>query len=670
MIRVKPTKKPRRWELPIPDFDEPPSGLVPVGDTGLYATPTEPADPEDCERYPDSIFCGGIPLSLKPIDLGVSIVVDECNIGIQAEPVIGFIKLPPVAIVYRKPECRLTKLPKEVTNTDGLDLPDSFDGKFAFITIPKRVYFKIPRLNQNQEIVYAEGIQECELLNVNMNARNGEWVSITVQWTIKGNYSKTFFGGENSQIRVNQTDLITYNIDDYKNTATITKQLEAHDTYYTEALEGIETGYAEKVDFLDFSGRGAVEVAQHYIRDPNKDYYMNDSYLFELLDNYSVGGIAVNPRGLLLEPNRQAIIDRYSKRSLVREVNLDLANSDTGEPLFYSFGTPYHSYRVNPPITATEIYEQEWQVIFAPYNDVLAPPPPKEPCCMACCPPPDNALLKLLLKKVEKLSEIVGVEEFPAKAPKRLTYPNGKGDVEIKNLVEFLGYQVKQIDRAVGLLPQKIKVADTNPGLAGNQSVEIEIHSFADFAREMLQYLLDTEGDVDTTNNMLVRVLYELGFIHQGVVQGDAMLDAVCEHLDFKQRWKKISVPFAFDPHAGTKGQVGQGFDKQKNNAGKGAQTEEDVEKLLPKLLQNTEVDVRVLVNDEKKSLNDQMIDLKRDTALAAAALSEPVGSNRLDQLVAAAQLLIQLQGAVDRKNLRQALTGGDLKTTQKDGGG
>ncbi len=296
------------------------------------------------------------------------------------------------------------------------------------------------------------------------------------------------------------------------------------------------------------------------------------------------------------------------------------------------------------------------------------PLPPKEICCMPqCCPPPDDALLKVLLKKVNKLSEAIGVEKLPAKMPKRIIYPNGKGEEELKNLVELLGYQVKQVDRAVGLLPQKIKVADTNPGLAGNQSVEVEIHSFADFAKEILQLLLDTEGDVDTTNNMLVRVLYELGFIHQGVVQIDAMADAIVEYLDFKQKWKKISVPFAFDPHAGTKGKVGQGFSKQENTSGKGAQTEEDVEKMLPALLQNTEVDIRILVNDEKKSLNDLLQDIKRDTAIAAAGVSERADAGKLDKIVAAAQLLLQLEGAIDRKNIRQALTSGNLRTAKKD---
>lgn len=589
------------WNLPIPEFNEPPGGLIPIGDTGLYRTPSEPADPEDCERYPNSIFCGGIPLSLKPIDLGVNIVADECNIGIQAEPVIGFIKLPPVAIVYRKPECRIPKPLKEVTNVDGLELPDSFDGKFAFITIPKRVYFKIPRLNQNSEIVYAEGIQECELLNVNMNARNKEWVSITVQWTITGNYSKTFFGGENTQIRADQTDLITYNIDDYKNTAIITKQLEAHDTYYTETLEGVETGYAEKVNSLDFSGRGAVEVAQHYIRDPNKDYYVNDSYLFELLDNYNVGGIAVNPRGLLLEPNRQAIIDRYSKRSLVREVNLDMANSDTGEPLFYSFGTPYYSYQLRSPITATEIYEQEWQVILAPYSDILPPPPPKEPCCMACCPPPDNALLKLLLKKVNKLSEIVGVDEYPASVPASIIskdegflgnlIPNP--DKEIKNLTQFHAWFFERFDEVMGQFEVPIEIKDSDPATPGEQPVGIKIPNVAEYVGESLGMQLQANINLELLVNMCTRILAETGQDKQQNFKNYMLSEAIAEYLGFEQKQVIKKMPLLFKPG------------------------EED----FSAMLQETEIEVSVPDCVEKTSLQKTIARILTFTSRAQAAV-------------------------------------------------
>lgn len=74
--------------------------------TPFYITPDSPADPRDCARYPDSPYCGGRPLSLRPVALRPQIVKDECATGIRLRPVLGFVKLPPVEILAINPKCR------------------------------------------------------------------------------------------------------------------------------------------------------------------------------------------------------------------------------------------------------------------------------------------------------------------------------------------------------------------------------------------------------------------------------------------------------------------------------------------------------------------------------------------------------------------------------------
>ena len=82
------------------------TGLTPVGDTGLYSNVGQPADPTDCGRYPDSPFCSMTPFSTDFIKLSPNITIDECNLGIRLDGSLGFIKMPPVSIVYRKSTCR------------------------------------------------------------------------------------------------------------------------------------------------------------------------------------------------------------------------------------------------------------------------------------------------------------------------------------------------------------------------------------------------------------------------------------------------------------------------------------------------------------------------------------------------------------------------------------
>lgn len=83
----------------------PPSGLIPIGDTGLYRTP-DVISPKDCEFYPDSPYCGGNPLTRDSIGLDLDWGVDGCSIHASVTPKLGFMKLPTHTIAYVREECR------------------------------------------------------------------------------------------------------------------------------------------------------------------------------------------------------------------------------------------------------------------------------------------------------------------------------------------------------------------------------------------------------------------------------------------------------------------------------------------------------------------------------------------------------------------------------------
>jgi len=112
--RFKPFKKAKEAKDFWDNAQEPQEGLVPLFNSPFYATPDEPADPTDCNRYPDSPYCGGNPFTIKFVpSIEVSIVRDECNLGIQFDGSFGFIKVPPVQIVYRNPACTPSPPPPE-----------------------------------------------------------------------------------------------------------------------------------------------------------------------------------------------------------------------------------------------------------------------------------------------------------------------------------------------------------------------------------------------------------------------------------------------------------------------------------------------------------------------------------------------------------------------------
>lgn len=121
-----PTRRPRRPRRSDSTPDEPPQRrdsidipieeedyhdwLEPIGNTGFYQTPAEPVDPTDCDRWPDSPFCGGTGLDPENLaGLGVEVGYNDCEICITVSPTLAFISLPPYTVCYRKEGCIPTR---------------------------------------------------------------------------------------------------------------------------------------------------------------------------------------------------------------------------------------------------------------------------------------------------------------------------------------------------------------------------------------------------------------------------------------------------------------------------------------------------------------------------------------------------------------------------------
>lgn len=91
-----------------------PSHLEPIGDTGIYITPNNPVDPRDCDRWPDSPWCGGNGLSspshgIGAIGTGVTIETsfNQCEVCVTTHGSLFWISGPPATVCYRRPDCVL-----------------------------------------------------------------------------------------------------------------------------------------------------------------------------------------------------------------------------------------------------------------------------------------------------------------------------------------------------------------------------------------------------------------------------------------------------------------------------------------------------------------------------------------------------------------------------------
>lgn len=118
----------------------------------------------------------------------------------------------------------------------------------------------------------------------------------------------------------------------------------------------------------------------------------------------------------------------------------------------------------------------------------------------------------------------------------------------------------------------------------------------------------------------------------------------------------------SFNPNA-----AGKGFEK----GGKGAidqNTEESVENLLPSLLQETNYPVKVTVYDEKKSLNEALLEILKHSSTASGALSTPyTGADGIRKLIEAGVMAGQLARFLTREDVRQAVGIGDFDKLAKE---
>lgn len=335
--------------------DEITTGLVPFGDTGLYTSPDEPASPTDCDRYPDSPFCGSNPFTKEPIGLDPEVIINQCDTGIKFSPVLGFVKLPPVYIVYRHPACRTVK-PKPIVITDD-DVQIDTDSGFYY--------------------GYYSGL--------------GNFIYRTQAKQVK------------RIISVNKIGIPEY-ILQHRDRLEIIGQTYRYIYYEDFNVEGEHFYQHWEIFYEDCFGN----ILPFY----NIDYYLQD-------------GI---PTSSFRMPVAYQTIERegYSVRKRLPPIVRD---PDSSAPC---------------PV------------------QILPPPPPKDKeCCMTCC---DDSLLRILLKKVNRLSEVVAVDSYPGKLVK--TKPDEKGklqptEIEIKDLRELVGQvysDLEKTSKAIGIDDYPVKL--------------------------------------------------------------------------------------------------------------------------------------------------------------------------------------------------------------------
>ena len=276
--------------------------------------------------------------------------------------------------------------------------------------------------------------------------------------------------------------------------------------------------------------------------------------------------------------------------------------------------------------------------------------------------------IRYVVEMGNRLERILPIAELKnSTIPARWVYPGKKGQLKVGNFIHLVEYMFRADDRARGFWPQTVRIKDSNPAVKGDQKIELKFESQADMLREILKFLIDTEGDGDISNNFALRSAIQQCQMHQLTVQNNAMLDSIVEYMDFKIERTTTMVPMPFSPFAGHEPNL---FDKLLTKLGFGNQqipgsidknTEAAVEALFEGVLQNTEVKVPIIKANEKKSMSEALLELLKHVSAASAAVSERVSDGALKRLIESAGIAQAISRFLLKKDIAESNGIGDL---------
>jgi hypothetical protein len=281
--------------------------------------------------------------------------------------------------------------------------------------------------------------------------------------------------------------------------------------------------------------------------------------------------------------------------------------------------------------------------------------------------------LRYQIEALNRLERILPIAELKdSSIPARWIYPKGKGQLRVGNLIHLCEYIIRKQDKDAGYWPQKITIKAANPAIKDDEPITTDIHSQGDMLRVILQRLIDVEGDGDMGSNYDLRRTYLDVMAFQMITKNNKYLQAITEYLSFDMTEEVSKVPIPFDPFAGQDRSVIEdwwiklGFGQEKLDFPT-KNTEEEIEKLSGKLLQNSELEVSTVKfgsPDERKdpkTLKEALIEILKHSSAASAAVTEVVSEGAIERVVDAASLAQKLTSFLLRRDIQESLGIGDL---------
>lgn len=579
--------------------EPPPSGLVPVGDTGLYTTPDTPADPRDCDRYPDSPYCGGNPFTKTPVGIEVSTTLDiqPCGVtkSISVTPVFGFIKLPPVTAAHIPENCR-EEYEKQGKQTPPPPLPGDMDN---YEPTPQYAPYGFPP-DATVCVVMVDSVYD-ETQEYNWVAE--EWRKAVV--TATGSVIETKYPSDELVHWYNQA------------------------LNGTELINPVASVKGIVLSTGSFNKRWAIDVWGKKEQENSQETHFID--------------ISIPP-------------DYPSKNGYQVKVYFPTGSPGLDNIALYvgRFGAIFPKRQISPVVSAVSNDNRKIRRVFqeravvyckaisGDLSDRRPPPlkPPKKKCCedsMGCCQPSHNNKQDQDLGEIKKmLMEIkkrLGTDEYPVAMPETLNVKyDDKGKrtepkmIREENLTGVVGRFIRYFDGVIGEFGLGFKVADADPTKPGDQPKFITANNISELLEELYSHIFDMWIQNYQFLQLNQRHAMESMLARKVGIQNYYLLQSIVDWCGFKTKDITKKIPFLFNIDA-------EGFED---------------------FLKNKEQEIQVpdFDPDDKgsDSFPDQLIRLNRAAAIIEAVHTTKFKRND-DIPKKMMEMLLNTSKAVDRVN-------------------
>lgn len=155
---------------------------------------------------------------------------------------------------------------------------------------------------------------------------------------------------------------------------------------------------------------------------------------------------------------------------------------------------------------------------------------------------------------VNKLSKVIGVDDYPVKLPKSLItktegFPGNlipDGEVEVPSLTRLQTWYIERFDEIMGQWEIPIEIKDSDPSTPGNQSVGVKLPNIAEAMAEMFTLVFQSHINTETLLNMQLRNLIESGMDKQQNFVTYKLLQSLTDWVGFKQKDIELKMPLTF----------------------------------------------------------------------------------------------------------------------------